>query len=221
MVNRDGIPLGFEVYPGNTFEGHTLTDIVDKMRKKFNVRRFIFVADRGPFSRSNIKKLVQDEGEFIVGMKMGKLKKEIQDDFYNMDNFKWVIKDKLAVYDTQHEGNRCIVTWSEQRAKREQGIRDSLLKKISKKLSSKKANASSFVSNKGYKKYVCIPEGQRPILNEKLIKEEEKKDGFFGVLTNVKDIDAGEIVMEYKQLWKIDMLLDLKWRFAEGKGRPF
>ena len=204
LVNKEGIPLGFEVYPGNTFEGHTLTDIVDKMRKKFNVRRFIFVADRGLFNRANIKKLVQDGGEFIVGMKMGKLKKEIQDDFYNMDNFKWVAQDKLAVYDTDHEGHRCIVTWSDQRAKREKGIRDSLLKKISKKLSSKKVNASSFVSNKGYKKYVCIPGGQRPILNEELIKEEEKKDGFFGVLTNVKDIDAGEIVMEYKQLWKIE-----------------
>ena len=204
LVNKEGIPLGFEVYPGNTFEGHTLTDIVDKMSKKFNVRRFIFVADRGLFNRANIKKLVQDGGEFIVGMKMGKLKKEIQDDFYNMDNFKWVAQDKLAVYDTDHEGHRCIVTWSDQRAKREKGIRDSLLKKISKKLSSKKVNASSFVSNKGYKKYVCIPGGQRPILNEELIKEEEKKDGFFGVLTNVKDIDAGEIVMEYKQLWKIE-----------------
>ena len=51
LVNRDGIPLGFEVFPGNTFEGKTLSDIVDKMRKKFNVRRFIFVADRGFYQR--------------------------------------------------------------------------------------------------------------------------------------------------------------------------
>ena len=212
LVNRDGIPLGFEVYPGNTFEGHTLTDIVDKMRKKFNVRRFIFVADRGLFSRVNIKKLVQDKGEFIVGMKMGKLKKETQDDFYNMDNFKWVMEDKLAVYDTKHEGHRCIVTWSEQRAKREKAIRDKLLDKIKRKLLSKKVKASSFVSNKGYKKYICIPEGSRPTLNEELIREEEKKDGFFGVLTNVKDIDAGKIIMEYKQLWKIEDA------FGEFKG---
>ncbi len=61
LVDRDGIPLGFEVYPGNTFEGKTLSDIVDKMRKKFKVRRFIFVADRGLLSRGNIEKLGEDK----------------------------------------------------------------------------------------------------------------------------------------------------------------
>ncbi len=73
LVDRDGIPLGFEVYPGNTFEGKTLSDIVDKMKKKFKVRRFIFVADRGLLSRGNIEKLGEDKGEFIVGMKLGSL----------------------------------------------------------------------------------------------------------------------------------------------------
>ena len=34
MVDQDGIPLGFEVYPGDTFEGKTLSGIVDKMTKK-------------------------------------------------------------------------------------------------------------------------------------------------------------------------------------------
>ena len=41
VVDPEGIPLGFEVYPGNTVEGKTLTDIVRKMREKFRVRRFI------------------------------------------------------------------------------------------------------------------------------------------------------------------------------------
>lgn len=36
LVRPDGIPLGFEVYPGNTFEGTTVADIVKKMREKFN-----------------------------------------------------------------------------------------------------------------------------------------------------------------------------------------
>ena len=35
------------------------------MRKKFKVRRFIFVADRGLLSRGNIEKLREDKGEFI------------------------------------------------------------------------------------------------------------------------------------------------------------
>ena len=57
LVDREGLPLGFEVYPGNTFEGKTISDIVSKMREKFQVRRFIFVADRGLFSSGNLKVL--------------------------------------------------------------------------------------------------------------------------------------------------------------------
>src|SRR3972149_1135857 len=53
LVDSYGSPLGFEVYPGNTFEGKTLKDIIQKMRDKFKVRRFIFVADRGLFSEEN------------------------------------------------------------------------------------------------------------------------------------------------------------------------
>ena len=179
LVDRDGIPLGFEVYPGNTFEGQTLSDIVDKMRKKFNVRRFIFVADRGLLSRKNVKKLCEDNGEFIVGMKIGSLTKDKQKDLYNIEHFTWVFPEELAVYETEHEGNRCIVTWSKKRAERDQKSRKSLIEKIEKKLSSKKAKASSFVSNKGYKKYVQINNEQAPTLNEKQIEEDAKKDGFF------------------------------------------
>ena len=74
FVRPDGIPIGFEIYPGNTFEGTTVADIVTKMREKFKVRRFIFVGDRGLFSRKNLDAIRGEEreknGEFIVGMKL-------------------------------------------------------------------------------------------------------------------------------------------------------
>jgi transposase len=47
-------------------------------------------------------------------------------------------------------------------------------------------------------------DGKKPILNEKVIKEEEKKDGFFGIITNVKDMKAEQIVTQYKELWHIE-----------------
>jgi transposase len=78
LVDPEGIPLGFEVYPGNTFEGETLKDIVIRLRHKFSVRRFIFVADRGLFSAAHLEHIRYEcgepdpsspGGEFIVGMK--------------------------------------------------------------------------------------------------------------------------------------------------------
>ena len=220
LVDRDGISLGFEVYPGHTFEGKTLSDIVDKMRKKFKVRRFIFVADRGLLSRGNIEKLREDKGEFIVGMKLGSLSKDKKEEFYNIDHFHWVIPEELAVYESKHEGNRCIITWSKKRADRDQKARASLLEKIEKKLSAKSVTASSFVSNKGYKKYVTMPNDktQKPTLNKKQIEKESTKDGFFAVLTNVKDLNASSIIMNYKELWKIeDAFGELKGNL---KARP-
>ena len=154
LVDTNGIPLGFEVYPGNTFEGKTLSDIEDKMRKKFNVRRFIFVADRGLISKANIKKLSEDNGEFIVGMKLGSLKKMKKEEVYDLNHFEWIHPEELAVYETQYEGSRCLVTGSQKRAERDRKSRASLLAKIGKKLSSKGAKASTFISNNGLQE-VC------------------------------------------------------------------
>ncbi len=206
LVNRDGIPLGFEVFPGNTFEGKTLSDIVDKMRKKFNVRRFIFVADRGLLSKANTDKLSEDQSEFIVGMKLGSLKKEKKQEVYDLNRFSWVYENELAVYETDHGGHRCIVTWSRKRAERDKKSRESLLEKIEGKLSSKGVQSSTFVSNKGYKKYVKMADdkNKKPELNAEQIELDEKIDGFFAVLTNVKDLTADEIIINYKELWKIE-----------------
>lgn len=220
LVDREGVPLGFEVYPGNTFEGQTLSDIVDKMRKKFHVRRFIFVADRGLLSRKNIDKLCEDEGEFIVGMKMGLLTKAKIREVYNLDNFNWVVAGQLAVYEVEHEGHRCIITWSKKRFDRDKKSRESLLEKIQRKLSFKSVKASSFVSNKAYKKYVKIPNDktQRPTLDEEQIRKDSEKDGFFAVLTNVRDMPAESIIGNYKELWKIeDAFGELKGNL---KARP-
>ena len=209
LLDTEGIPLGFEVYPGNTFEGSTLPDIVEKMRKKFSVRRFIFVADRGLFSSKNLESIrsncgIDDKnGEFIVGMKLGQIKKR-HNEFYDIHRFR-SISEELFVYETTHEGDRCIITWSQKRADRDKKTREDILGKIRKKLTGN-SNGKSFVSNSNYKKYVSGLEKGTPQLNDKAIEEEAKKDGFFGVITNIsKDkMSASEIIGAYKNLWIIE-----------------
>lgn len=210
LLDTEGIPLGFEVYPGNTFEGKTLKDIVKKMRQKFKIRRFIFVADRGIFSEGNLEEIrtgcgeeEQTQGEFIVGMKLGVFKKR-HAEFYDTSRFEW-INEQLALYETKHNEDRCIITWSKARAERDQKSREDILMKIRKKLSLRKVNAKTFVTNRNYQKYLTgLGEGGRPRLNEKAIAEEAIKDGFFGVVTNVSDMPAQEIVTNYKDLWMIE-----------------
>ena len=103
MVDTDGIPLGFEVYPGNTFEGHTVSDIVKKLKKKFAVRRFIFVGDRGLFSKDQLEEIKKEGEEYIVGMKLG-LFKSREREFYNLDKYEEVAEG-FKIHETS---KRCM-----------------------------------------------------------------------------------------------------------------
>ena len=204
LTDTDGIPISFEVYPGNTFEGKTLEEIINKIRSKFSVRRFIFVADRGLFSFPNLEYIRHQKGEFIVGLKMGSMKKVFQQEFYNIKNFKW-INENLAAYETSLGDDRCIITWSKVRAERDKKAREEILDKIRKKLSVRKNQTKNFVTNKNYKKYLRFNDkNSLPELHTVAIEEESGKDGFFGIITNVKNMQKQEIVMHYKQLWKIE-----------------
>lgn len=211
LTDTDGIPLSFEVHPGNTFEGNTLEGIVSKMRKKFSVRRFIFIADRGLFSAKNLEHILQNDSEFIVGIKMGVLQKQIQQDFYNIDHFEF-ISEELAIWETSLGADRCIVTWSKSRAERDRKTREDILDKIREKLSKKNSKSKSFITNHNYQKYLLIQNEAKPVLNQKAIDEQARKDGFFGIITNVKSMTASQIVFNYKQLWKIED------SFGEFKG---
>ena len=204
LTDREGLPLGFEVYPGNTFEGKTVSDIEKKLRKKFKVRRFVFVGDRGLFSKNNLESLSKKKGgEFIVGMKLGSIRSRHKE-FYDISRFQR-INDDLSVYETEYEGARLIVTWSAKRAERDRKVREDLLLKIEKKLQSPGKGARQFITNEAYKKYVRLEEGdKKPGLNRKAILEEEKRDGFFGVVTNVQDMSAQALINHYKGLWIIE-----------------
>lgn len=203
LTDTDGIPLSFEVHPGNTFEGNTLEEIVGKMRKKFAVRRFIFIADRGLFSSQNLEHIRGGNGEFIVGLKMGVLQKHLQQDFYNINNFEF-INEELAIWETSMGEDRCIVTWSKSRADRDRKTREDILDKIRAKLSMKNTKSKHFVTNHNYQKYLLLQDNERPVLNQQAIDEQANKDGFFGIITNVRSMTASDIVFNYKQLWKIE-----------------
>ena len=203
LVNTEGMPLGFDVYPGNTFEGKTMPSVISKLRKKFQVRRFIVVGDRGLFSNENLQ-LFKDHGnEFIVGLKLGLLK-DRSEEIYNLKNFEWITED-IAIYETEYKNYRCVITWSRKRAERDKKTREDILYKLENKLSKRSSKTKDFISNSNYKKYIVHPPPQdKPILNKEAIARAEKTDGFFGIITNARDLPSKEIILNYKQLWKIE-----------------
>lgn len=211
LTDTDGIPLCFEVHPGNTFEGSTLDGIVERVAQKLSIRRFIFVADRGLFSFKNLEHIKKRNGEFIVGLKIGTLKKDIQDDFYDLSKFSW-INPELAIRETKLNEERCIITWSKIRAQRDKKSREDVLDKIRAGLSSSKPLTKKFITNRAYKKYLSIKEKSQCSLNQSAIDKDAQRDGFFGIITNVQAMSGREIVSNYKELWRIEDA------FGEMKG---
>ena len=47
LVTRGGIPLDYELYPGNTYEGDTLCRALDGITERYDVSRVTVVADAG------------------------------------------------------------------------------------------------------------------------------------------------------------------------------
>jgi transposase len=54
MVTTDGLPLGYEVFPGSTFEGHTLRIMIEKLKEDYEIESITFVADSAMLSSENL-----------------------------------------------------------------------------------------------------------------------------------------------------------------------
>jgi len=57
LVGENGYPIGYDIFEGNTFEGHTFLPMLESIQKKYNFPKPIVVADAGLLSKDNIKKL--------------------------------------------------------------------------------------------------------------------------------------------------------------------
>jgi len=67
VVTDDGMPLGYEVFEGNTHDSKTVEDIVRAMESKYGRANRIWVMDRGMVSENNLRFVRQRGGSYIVG----------------------------------------------------------------------------------------------------------------------------------------------------------
>jgi transposase len=75
VVNRDGFPLGYEVFDGNRADVTTVEDIVEKIEAQYGSAGRIWVMDRGMVSEKNLEYLRAGERRYIVGTPRGQLKR--------------------------------------------------------------------------------------------------------------------------------------------------
>lgn len=75
VVSRSGLPLGFEMFPGNTHDSRTVEQIVSTMEERYGKANRIWVMDRGMVSAENVEYLKQSGRRFILGAPKASLRK--------------------------------------------------------------------------------------------------------------------------------------------------
>ncbi len=75
VVTREGFPVGYEVFAGNTTDVTTVEDIVEEMESRFGKANRVWVMDRGMVSEDNLEFLRQEGREYIVGTPRSEMKK--------------------------------------------------------------------------------------------------------------------------------------------------
>lgn len=75
VVTPEGLPIGYEIFSGNTADVTTVEDMVELMEKKYGQAKRIWVLDRGMISEENIDFLRARQARYIVGTPKSQLKR--------------------------------------------------------------------------------------------------------------------------------------------------
>lgn len=75
VVTFDGLPLGYEVFAGNTHDSTTVREIVGAMEKRHGAIGRVWVMDRGMASEENIAWLNRTGRQYIIGTPKAEMKK--------------------------------------------------------------------------------------------------------------------------------------------------
>lgn len=77
MITKEGFPIAYEVFSGNTFECHTIIPLVKSFITRNKVKEFTVVADAAMISADNIRSLTENNINYIVGARLGNLSNEL------------------------------------------------------------------------------------------------------------------------------------------------
>jgi transposase len=196
LVSKDGYPLAYEIFEGNKFEGHTMIPVLEAFREKYNLSQLVIVADSGLLSKSNINDLQQKGYEFILG---ARIKNESD-----------VIRKKVLALKLENGQSttikkndlKLIVSYSEQRAKKDRYNRERGLRRLEKQIRTGRLTKSS-LNNRGYNKFLKL-EGEISItIDKEKLAQDAHWDGLKGYITNAK-LNKDQIIENYQHLWHIE-----------------
>ena len=118
-TNELGLPIGYELFPGNCAEVNTLLIAINKWSKLFNIKDTCFIGDRAMFSEDNIR-LIEEHGyTYIIAAKLRSTSTEMQQCILDESRYKDFMfgeeKGRIAefVYKFEPKSTKLIINKSE------------------------------------------------------------------------------------------------------------
>lgn len=197
LVGLNGYPIGYDIFEGNTFEGHTLIPFIEKMAKKFNLEKPVVVADAGLLSKSNIEALQNKGYEYILGARLknetDQLKQQILESKF---------EDGMVHSFKRKDKSRLIVHYAASRAKKDEYNRKRGLRRLEKRIRAGRLTKSS-INNRGYNKYLKLSGEVSIEIDYTKFKNDNQWDGLKGYISNTK-LTNQQVLYNYKHLWQIE-----------------
>lgn len=246
FMDADGIPLAFDVFPGNQNEQTTLKPLENTIIRDFGCSEFIFCADAGLGSKSNRFFNSFGNRAYVITQSLKKMKKEDRDIALNPTQYKVLGSDKLIDLRTLDEtdekvfntiyykevpvvtGNMdetVIVTYSLKYKDYQQKIRNSQIERAEQMIANQEKKRKGKNQNdpaRFIQKTSVTEEGELASkciysLDQERIDEEAMYDGFYAVITNLEG-DVGEILKINRQRWEIEE--NFRIMKSEFEARP-
>ncbi len=87
VVNRDGLPFYWEVLPGGTSDSKTITWLLSRLKKRFQLPHITLVFDRGMVSDENLEQIERDQIKYISAMDRNQIENITEFDFSKFSHF--------------------------------------------------------------------------------------------------------------------------------------
>ena len=238
FMDGDGIPLSFNIYPGNQNEHKTLIPEENKIINNFKLddSKIVLCTDAG-LASDKIKQFnVKDNRGFVITQSLKKLKDEYKEKIFDKSGWR-IANDLKHIYNLNDiENNEClrekyyetlfykiiptetksvkqdlIVTFSFKYYDYNKNIRDSQVEKAIKIINTNDATRKGKNQN-DYRRFINtinstndgeIAENTTYSINQDIIAEEEKYDGYYAVTTNLVG-EVNEIFKIIKGRWEIE-----------------
>ena len=196
LVSKNGYPLAYEIFEGNKFEGHTMLPVIETFKSKYNLTQLIIIADSGLLSNTNVNQLRERNYEFILGARIKNESRVVQEKILSLK----LSNGESAII--KKDGLKLIISYSEDRAKKDRYNREKGLRKLEKQIIRGRLTKAN-INNRGYNKFLKLEGEITVIMDKEKVIEDSRWDGLKGYLTNA-NLTKDQIIENYQNLWQIE-----------------